>query len=928
MLVHEFQAKWRNASLKERSAAQEHFIDLCTMLGQPTPATADPIGARYTFEKGLTQAGGGQGFADVWMLNHFAWEYKGRHANLDAAYRQLLMYKDDLQNPPLLVVCDLNRFRVYTNFTGTVTQIHEFTLDQLDRPEFLRVLRNLFENPTALKPGVTVEKATTDVAERFGDLALHLSARGVDPHRAAHFLVQLLFCLFAEDIGLLPNRIFNRLMQFAARNPDQFQQQVEALFVAMRDGGVVALEEIPKFNGGLFAEVDVVRLEPQELTALAEAATLDWSSIEPSIIGTLFERSLDPSKRAQLGAHYTGRRDIERVVEPVLMAPLRRKWEAVQAQAEVLREAWQGAATPRTAQNRRNELIALLGQFQDELSSIRVLDPACGSGNFLYVALAALLDLEKEVSRYAATSGLSALFSQVHPRQVLGLEINEYAAELASVVIWIGYLQWLQQNGMLGQRSGSILENLGNIRLQDALLDRSDPDHPKEAQWPEADVIIGNPPFLGAKKLRSELGDGYVSDLFKTYGNRVPGMSDLVCYFFEKGRSQIEAGHSGRAGLLATNSIRGGASRTVLDRIKATGDIFLAWPDEPWILDGAAVRISIVGFDNGVESVRLLNGDVVSLINSSLTAGVDLALVQRLEENAGLGFVGDVKAGAFDITGDRARQWIALPLNPNGQPNSDVLLPWINGLDITRRPRDMWIIDFGVDVPEDKAALYEAPYEYVREHVKPARDKVKRARYRQYWWLHAEPVSGMRSAIGPLNRYIVTPTVAKYRLFAWVDGAVIPDHQLIVFARDDDYFFGVLHSRAHEVWSLRMGTWLGVGNDPRYTPTTCFETFPFPRPTDEQRAEIGAAAKALDDLRRAWLDPPDADEATLKKRTLTNLYNQRPTWLSNAHARLDRAVWAAYGWPEPPAETDDETILTRLLALNLERAGESDIARR
>jgi len=333
MLVHEFQAKWRNVELTERSAAQQHFLDLCHMLGQPTPAEADPTGSWYTFEKGLTRAGGGQGFADVWMLNHFAWEYKGRHANLDVAYCQLLMYKDDLQNPPLLVVCDLNRFRVYTNFTGAITQVHEFTLDQIDRPEFLRILRNAFEDPDALKPGISVEEVTTGVAEHFGDLALRMAGRGVDPHRAAHFLVQLLFCLFAEDIGLLPNRVFTKLMQFSARKPAEFTTQIEALFVAMRDGGVVAFEDIPHFNGGLFAEVDVVPLAPDELSALAEAATLDWSSIEPSIIGTLFERSLDPAKRAQLGAHYTGRHDIERVVEPVLMAPLRRRWDEVRAEA-------------------------------------------------------------------------------------------------------------------------------------------------------------------------------------------------------------------------------------------------------------------------------------------------------------------------------------------------------------------------------------------------------------------------------------------------------------------------------------------------------------------------------------------------------------------------------------------------------------------
>ncbi len=920
MLVHEFQTKWRNIALTERSAAQQHFLDLCRVLGQPTPAEADPAGQWYAFEKGLTRAGGGQGFADVWMLNHFAWEYKGRHANLDAAYRQLLMYKDDLQNPPLLVVCDLDRFRVYTNFTGTVTRVHEFTLDQLDRPEFLRVLRSLFEDPAALKPGVTVEEVTKGAAEHFGDLALRLAGRGVEPRRAAHFLVQLLFCLFAEDIGLLPNRVFTKLMQFSARNPNQFTTQIEALFVAMRDGGVIAFEDIPRFNGGLFAEVHVVQLAPAELAALAEAATLDWSGIEPSIVGTLFERSLDPAKRAQLGAHYTGRHDIERVVEPVLMAPLRRRWDAVRAEAEALRAAWQAATTTRTTNARRAELVSLLFGFQDELAAIRVLDPACGSGNFLYVALAALLELEKEVSRYAATSGLSAMISQVHPRQVMGLEVNEYAAELASVVIWIGYLQWLQQNGMLGQRSGAILESLGAIRLQDALLDRSDPEHPSEAAWPAADVIIGNPPFLGGKRIRTEIGDAYADDLHRVFDGRLPPFSDLVCYFFEKARAQIEARQSKRAGLLATNSIRGGANRTVLDRIKATGDIFMAWDDEPWVIDGAAVRISIVGFDDGCETTRTLDDEPVDAITSSLTSGVDLARAHRLMENQGTSFTGDQPTGPFDVSEDIAAEWLALPLNPNGRPNSDVVRPYVTASDLAGRPANRWIIDFGVDLNEAEAALYEAPFEYARTHVKPVRMTNSQKMARDFWWRHWRPRPEMRKAIAGLDRYAVTPHVSKHRFFVWLDATVLASNLLIVFARDDDYFFGVLHSRAHEVWSLRMGTWLGVGNDPRYTPTTCFETFPFPRPDDAQRAEIAAAAKLLDDLRRAWLDPEGADPATLKKRTLTNLYNEHPTWLANAHARLDRAVWDAYDWPTPPAETDDETILAHLLALNLARA--------
>lgn len=936
MHVHEFQAKWRVANLIEKAAAQSHFNDLCAVLGQPTPSQADPTGERYAFEKRVTKLGGGTGFADVWRRGYFAWEYKGRGANLDAAYRQLNDYREALENPPLLIVSDLDRIQVHTNFTGEPPVVHELNLETLDLPENLRVLREVFSDPYALRRGATDPAVTQRAAEKFGQIAASLRARGAEPHAIAHYLVQILFCLFAEDVGLLPKGLFTEVLTAGIHDPDAFSRLIESLLAAMRDGGYFGAARIPHFNGGLFTEPTVIPLAPAEIRILQDAAQLNWSRIEPAIFGTLFERSLDPNTRAALGAHYTGRHDIERVVDPVLMAPLRRRWDAVRAEAEPLLEQWrlergQAAALYNTDRRRsgrhqaaatglQNRISTLLASFQDELASVRVLDPACGSGNFLYVALRRLLNLELEVSRYAANNGLSAMISQVHPRQMLGLEVNAYAAELASVVIWIGYLQWLAENAMLGQRTGAILESLDTIRLQDALLDRSDPAHPKEADWPAADVIIGNPPFLGAKKLRSELGNDYALSLFSVFEDRVPGMSDLVCYFFEKSRAQIECGKSKRAGLLATNSIRGGASRTVLDRIKSSGGIFMAWSDEPWILDGAAVRISIVGFDDGTEPEATLNGVHVKEITSALTSGASLADAVRLRENANIGFVGDVKAGAFDIPGELAREWLTLPLNPNGRPNSDVVVPWINGMDVTRRPRDMWIVDFGVNMSEEEAALYEVPFEYVRQHVKPARDKVRRDRYRNFWWLHAEPVQGMRRAIAPLSRFIVTPTVAKYRLFVWSDGTAIPDHQLIVFARDDDYFLGVLHSRAHEVWSLRMGTWLGVGNDPRYTPTTCFETFPFPRPDDEQRTAIAEAARRLDELRRGWLNPPDASESTLKKRTLTNLYNERPTWLADAHATLDRAVWAAYGWPEPPTETDDETILSRLLALNLERA--------
>jgi len=907
--IQAFQAKWRGVTLKERSASQEHFLDLCRALGMPTPAEADKTGAFYTFEKGATKTAGGQGFADVWWDGKFGWEYKGRHADLEKAYGQLLQYREDLGNPPLLVVCDMNRFEIHTNFTGTKKVVHVFSLDELDQPATLDLLRNVFTDPAALRPGETTEEVTIAAAVRFGALAAALTARGHEPRRIAHYLMQLLFCLFAEDIGLLPKGLFTDLLTFGARRPERFTTQISDLLTAMRDGGDFNLQDVPRFNGGLFVTIDPLPLTGDDLTALAKAARLDWGSVEPAIFGTLFERSLDPSQRAQLGAHYTGRADIERVVEPVVMTPLRRRWDEVRLKADGLKTTWDAATTPQTQRNRRAEFAASLHGFQQELTEVRILDPACGSGNFLYVALAKLLDLEKEVLVYGAGNGLALGYPLVSPAQLAGLEVNEYARELAQVAIWIGYLQWRIGNGFSGLPN-PILEPLETIRLQDALLDR------------------GDPPFLGGKRLRTEMDDSYVDDLFAVYDGRVARESDLVCYFFEKARAELDADRAARVGLLATNSIRGGANRRVLERIKESGDIYMAWDDEPWILNGAAVRIAIVGFDDGSEGDRILDGVPVTAINADLTGGIDITTAQRLPENFGLAYMGDTKGGSFDVSAEQAEHWLRMPTNPNGRPNSDVVRPWVNGFDLVRRSRGMWIVDFGVDMTETEAALYEAPFEYVRTRVKLERDR-SRTTITQ-WWLHERPRTEMRNALSGLDRFICTPRVATYRLFVWLAGSTLPDSATIALARQDDYFFGVLHSRAHEVWSLRMGT--SLEDRPRYTPTTCFETFPLPwspgkEPWRDPRLHaIADAARELDEKRRAWLDPPGASEADLKKRTLTNLYNARPAWLQQAHAVLDRAVWAAYGWDDPdPAIVEEDVLLARLLALNLERAGASTV---
>ena len=452
----------------------------------------------------------------------------------------------------------------------------------------------------------------------------------------------------------------------------------------------------------------------------------------------------------------------------------------------------------------------------------------------------------------------------------------------------------------------------------------------------------------------------------QTYAGRVPGGADLVCYWFEKARAHIESGQAQRAGLVATNSIRGGTNRKVLERIQTTGLIFNAWSDEDWVNEGAAVRVSLVCFGNppaanaasplcqrGVGGI--LNGQPVAAIHADLTGsatvGADLTLAKPLLENLNTAFQGPVKVGTFDIPGEQARAWLNLP-NPHGRSNSKVLRPWANGMDITRRPSDTWIIDFGGDLSEQEAALYEMPFEFVRLHVKPERDKNRRAVRSRYWWRHGETVPALRKALMPLSRYIATPRVAKHRLFIWLSAIVLPDSRVYAIARDDDATFGILHSRIHELWSLATCSWHGVGNDPTYNAHSCFETFPFPdglqpnpsalSPTPLPQAgeglHIAEAARALNELRDNWLNPPQWIErvpeivsgypdriipkpehaAELKKRTLTNLYNQRPAWLVHAHRALDEAVAAAYGWP---VDLGDDEILRRLLALNRERAG-------
>jgi type II restriction/modification system DNA methylase subunit YeeA len=717
---------------------------------------------------------------------------------------------------------------------------------------------------------------------------------------------------------------------------------------------MVGFERVHWFNGGLFDSDDVIALEKADVKNLLAAATLDWSEIDPSILGTLFERGLDPDKRSQLGAHYTDRDKIMMILDPVIKEPLEAEWADTKAAIEAELEKAKTAKSASAQTKAGNRAQKLHSDFMEKLAGFRVLDPACGSGNFLYLALLTLKDIEHRANLEAEALGLPRGFPRVGPESVLGIEINPYAAELARVSVWIGEIQWMRKNGF-SANTNPVLRPLETIECADALVvEDLETGEWSEKAWPKVDVIVGNPPFLGDKKMIGVLGEDYAQELRKVYRNTVPGGADLVTYWIAKGAESIAVNRAQRIGFVSTNSIRGGVNREVTKWALKRSRLYFAWSDEPWVVDGAAVRVSMIGLEAlGDESSLCLNGHEVSEIYSDLTGAnsegsYDLTKALRLKRNFGKAVIGRQKDGPLNVPGEIGRGLATARGNPHGVSNSKIVRPWRNGMDLTRRATDQWLIDF-MDLSEHEAALFEAPFEYVREHVKPLRASNRDPKRRSHWWRPGRTGDEIRSALNELDRYIGTPRVSKYRVLVWLDASINPDCQIVAIARDDDTTFGILHSRFHELWSLRMGT--SLEDRPRYTPTTTFETFPFPEGltpdipaadyADDPRAQaIAKAAARLNELRENWLNPPDlvrrepevvegypdrilpVDEAAakeLKKRTLTNLYNARPAWLEHAHQTLDEAVAAAYGWP---ADLSDDEVLAKLFELNQARAKE------
>lgn len=862
--------------------------------------------------------------------------------------------------PPFIIVCDVGRvLEVRADFSGQGKNYAHFpdrqsfriTLDDLRDAEVRERLRLVWLDPMALDPARRTAKVTREIAEKLAAISRALEAQKYAAERVAMFLMRCLFTMFAEDTGLLPEKSFKSVLERCEKAPPNFVPMVGQLWEAMDTGGFAyAIEsKVKQFNGAFFKKREVLPLKSAEIAGLKEAAAYDWREVDPSIFGTLLEQALDVKERKSLGAHYTPRAYVERLVVATVIEPLRTDWNQALATAE-----------RQQAEGRGKDAIATIRAYHEALCKIRILDPACGTGNFLYVSLELLKRLEGEVlealNNFGGQEALTGLAgSTVDPHQFLGLEVNPRAAGIAELVLWIGYLQWhLRTKG--GFPGEPILREFKNIFVGDAVLDNTGPQA-KRPKWPTAEFIVGNPPFIGKGELmRNGLGDSYVEALWAANPN-VNESADFVMFWWDHAADLLMARQPvlRRFGFVTTNSISQVFNRRMIERHYAgKKPISLAYavPDHPWTKvgkDSAAVRIAMTvavagkteGILDEVTKEELLDTDspAISLssqrgiINPDLTIGADLSSVRALKSNEGLSSNGVMLAGGgFIISPERA---IQLGLGKREGLERHIRT-YRNGRDLTSRSRGMMVIDlFGLDVEAVRKKFPEV-YQHILIAVKPERDLSRDATFKEKWWIFGRPRTEMRPALKGLTRYIATVETTKHRIFQFLDESILPDHMLIAIGSDDAFHLGVLSSRIHTSWALRAGGWLGMGNDPRYSKSRCFDPFPFPEASETQKSKIRDIAEELDAQRKAVLANPD------KKLTLTRLYNVREALrtkglerlseeeahikddglvliLNELHDRLDAAVAEAYGWRVDLPEAE---ILTRLVALNKQRVAD------
>nr|WP_228703947.1 DNA methyltransferase [Marinobacter nauticus] len=1042
--VDEFLKRWKGNTGSERANFQSFMRDLCTLLDlpHPDPGEGDTSQNAYVFERFIASArvdgNTDNRYIDLYRRDCFVLEGKqtgkelasrSQQNAINAAVAQAERYirglpQEEVEHgrPPFIVIVDVgNAIYTYAEFSRTGGNYvpfpdprhYEIRLDDLHKPDVQHRLRQLWLEPGQLDPSKHAARVTREVSTKLAELAKSLEYSGYDVERVASFLKRCLFTMFAEDVELLPKASFqNLLIDIKDRNPEAFPHAVKALWETMNAGGYSErlMQTIKRFNGGLFKGIDPIPLNVQQIQLLIDAAKADWRFVEPAIFGTLLERALDPRERHKLGAHYTPRAYVERLVMPTLIEPLREQWGDIRGAAETL-----------LRQGKTDKALQEVQAFHYQLCQTRVLDPACGSANFLYVALEHMKRLEGEVLGFIAelTQGQGVLESEgltVDPHQFLGLEINPRAAQIAELVLWIGYLQWHYRLNDRLDLPEPILRDFKNIECRDALIeyDSREPEldengepvtiwdgismkvspttgelipdeagratvyryhNPRRTEWPEAEYIIGNPPFIGDKAMRRSLGDGYVNALREVFSGVLPESADFVMYWWHLAAETVRLDKAKRFGFITTNSLRQTFNRRVLephlsDSNEPLSLVFVV-PDHPWVdgNDGAAVRIAMTVGAAGDQlgQLRLVSSETpkedreareVQLnsrfgkIFSDLTVGADVAGSISLKSNRGVSSNGVMLAGSGFIV--QPEEAIELGFGKLEGLDS-VIRDYRNGRDLTQKPRGVKVIDlFGLEA-EEVRECYPAVYQWVRERVKPERDQNKRKNFRLRWWLFGEARKNWRLMIAGLPRYIATVETTKHRLFQFLDSSILPDHMLVNIAIDRPEILGILSSRLHVAWALVAGGRMGMGNDPRYNKTRCLETFPFPVLSGEQASKIGTLADRIDAHRKHRQQAHasltltgmynvleklrDGSELTDKEKAI-NQQGLVSTLLED-HDALDRAVFEAYGWsdlaeklvgcpgattPFPDKRADqagaEEELLMRLVELNKQRAEE------
>ena len=1036
--IEDFIARWSAASPSERANAQLFLVELCDLLGVPRP---DPKpGSGYAFEFPVTEhhpdGSTSEGRIDLYKRGAFLLEAKQfqdqppapseLHLALESAgavsrkrksapvrgtgawddamlkargqaerYVRVLPPSDP--NPPFLLTVDVgNSIEVFTDFTQAGRnylhfphpQAFRIRLDDLRRPEIRERLRLVWTDPLALDPARHSAAVTCEISDLLAKLAKSLEQAGQAPRRVADFLCRCLFCMFAEDVGLLPAASFTHLLDSVRPEPAQFQPLAEQLFREMNTGtagriSVVLRHALKRFNGGLFADATALDLDADQLTSLDQAAQYDWKAVEPAIFGTLLQRALDPAERHKLGAEFTPRAYVERLVLATVIEPLRAEWAHVRA-----------AAYTHARAGRVDAAIAEIRAFHHRLCTLRILDPACGSGNFLYVTFELLKRLEMEILDELAQFGDRELALEiehftVRPRQFFGLELNPRAAAIAELVLWIGYLQWQARAAGSAAIGEPVLEKLDNIQCRDAVLaydgapqpardeagktitlwdrrsqktdlvtGRKVPDetkrvpllayvNPRPAEWPPADYIVDNPPFLGNKRMREVLGAGYAETLQQTYP-AIEESADFVMYWWHKAAELVRTGKVRRFGLITTNSLTQTFNRRVVQaQCNALPPLSLVFAvaDHPWVDtgEGAAVRIAmsvgVAGSHPGMlvtiidekehprGSVDVTFSERRGHISPDLRCGPDVTNAKTLTSNYGLANPGVQLSGqGFVIPASDLNRFSA-------KTRQDLIRHYVTGRDLTQGLREQYVFDTILLTQDGLRAVYPDAFQWLHDRVLPERLTNPREKYRRDWWLHAEPRGRFRQALKGLRRFIVTSRTARHRVFQFLDDRYLPETKVLVLAFDDAYSLGVLSSKVHVTFANVAGAWLGVGNDSTYNHSDCLEKFPFPACTAATKARIRQIAEELDAHRkRVQAQHPDL--------TLTGMYNVLEklragealnpkekqihdaglvSVLRQLHDDLDAAVFAAYGWP--PTLTDAE-ILERVVALNAERAKE------